>query len=290
MTKVYRDFFAAFMESIQTEQIADILMVLFILLGIGLLIVWQVRYPLWSSLERCPIRRNRLPLFFPFLQVFVWLAAIGLLDIILKKVLSGRPDSTILLAQSIVLTAVEVALAAFFILTAQFAFVRGLKGFGLRLCTVGKDLFWAAVNLVAVYPVILLALWVTIQAGQWLVGPDFNLEKHQTLEELQNASMAFKCFLIFSTLIIVPIFEELLFRGLMQSVLTAYFTKPWPAIAITSVVFASMHPGTHFAGIFVLSAGLGYAYEKSGSLLRPILIHLIFNSISIVAALLSGTT
>jgi membrane protease YdiL (CAAX protease family) len=287
MKRVYQDFFAAFMESIQTERIADILMVLFILLGIGLLIIWQVKYPLWSSLERCPIRRNRLPLFFPFLQVFVWLVAIGLLDIILKKVLSGRPDSTIQLAQSIVLTAVEVALAAFFVLTAEFAFVRGLKGFGLRFRTVGKDLFWAAVNLVAVYPVILLALWATIQTGQWLVGPEFNLEKHQTLKELENASMGVKCFLIFSTMIVVPVFEELLFRGLMQSTLTAYLTKPWPAIAITSVMFASMHPGTHFAGIFVLSVCLGYAYEKSGSLLRSIFIHILFNTISIVGVLLS---
>lgn len=261
-------------------------MVLFILLGIGLLISWQVQYPLASSLERCPVRRNRLPLFFPFFQLFVWLAAMGLLNLILEKALSGRSDSTIQFVQGVVLTTVEVVMAAFFILTGQFAFVRGLKGIGLRFRTVGKDLFWAAVNLIAVYPVILLALWATIQAGQWISGPEFGLEKHQTLEELENASMGVKCFLVFSTLIVVPVFEELLFRGLMQSTLAAYLTKPWLAIGITSLMFASMHPGTHFAGIFVLSAGLGYAYEKSGSLLRPILIHISFNTISILAVLL----
>ena len=263
-------------------------MVLFILLGIGLLISWQVQYPLASSLERCPVRRNRLPLFFPFFQLFVWLAAMGLLNVILEKVLSGRPDSTIQLAQGIVLTAVEVAMAAFFVLTAQFAFVRGLKGFGLRFRTVGKDLFWAAVNLVAVYPVILLALWATIEAGQWIAGPEFGLEKHQTLEELENASMGVKCFLVFSTLIVVPVFEELLFRGLMQSTLTAYLAKPWLAIAITSVAVCLHASRARILPEYLaLSAGLGYAYEKSGSLLRSILIHIIFNTISIVAVLFS---
>jgi hypothetical protein len=145
------------------------------------------------------------------------------------------------------------------------------------------------VNLVAVYPVILLALWATIQTGQWLVGPEFGLEKHKTLEELQQASMMTKCLLVVSTLVVVPIFEELLFRGLIQSALTAYLTHRWLAIVITSVLFASMHPGTHFLGIFALSMGLGYAYEKSGSLLRSILIHIYFNAVSVLAVLFKVT-
>jgi membrane protease YdiL (CAAX protease family) len=274
------------MENVRTEQIAGILTTLWVLLGIGLLIGWQVRYPLLSSLDHCPVRRNRLPLYFPFFQLFVWLVTVGLLNIILQKVFSSRSDTTIQLAQGIAMTAVEIVLAVFFILTAQFAFVRGLRGFGLRLRTLGKDLFRGALNLIAVYPVIMFALWVTIAVGQRLVGPEFSLEQHQTLEDLKNASTAVKCFLVFSTLLVVPVFEELLFRGLMQSVLTAYLEKPWPAIGITSVMFAAMHPGTHFLGIFALSCCLGYAYEKSGSLLRSILIHIYFNSISVLAVLL----
>jgi membrane protease YdiL (CAAX protease family) len=277
------------MEKMQIEQAAHLFMVLFILLGIGLLICWQARCPLASSLDRCPIRRNRLPMYFPFFQLFVWMLATVLLNVILKKILSGKPDSTIQVAQTAVFTAVEATLAAFFIITAKFAFVRGLKGFGLRLRTVGKDIFWAAVNLTAVYPVILLALWLTIQTGQWISGPEFGLEKHPTLEELVKASMMVKCFIVFSTLIVVPVFEELLFRGLIQSTLTAHLGRPWQAIAITSLMFAALHPSvTHFAGLLVLSICLGYAYEKSGSLLRPMLIHVLFNTISITAVLISG--
>jgi membrane protease YdiL (CAAX protease family) len=37
--------------------------------------------------------------------------------------------------------------------------------------------------------------------------------------------------------------------------------------------------------LFVLGVTMGYAYEKSGSLLRSIFIHAMFNGISIVANL-----
>jgi membrane protease YdiL (CAAX protease family) len=284
--RVYWNFFVVLMENIQIQQITDGFAVFFILLGIGLLISWQARYPFGSSLERCSVRRNRLPLFFPFFQLFVWLVAIALLSVILKKALSGRSESTI---RFIAVAVVEAAMAAFFVLIAKFAFVRGLKGFGLRMRTVGRDIFWAAVNLTAAYPVIFLALWLTVQAGQWISGPEFGLEKHPTLEELVKASMMVKCFLVFSTLVIVPVFEEMLFRGLIQSTLTAYLGQPWPAIAITSLLFAAMHPSkTHWAGLFVLSICLGYAYEKSGSLFRPILIHVFFNTRTIITVLIYG--
>jgi membrane protease YdiL (CAAX protease family) len=256
------------------------------LAGIGLLIAWQVQKPLLSSLDRIPARRNRLPLFFPFLQLFVWMAAMWLLGEILKKTLASRPESTMQFAQNLVVAALEVAMSAFFVLTARFAFVRGLKGFGLRFQTIGKDMFWAVINLIAAYPAILLLLWLTVQAGRLFVGPDFELQKHQTLVELQNAATAIKIFLIISALSIVPVFEELLFRGLLQSTLTAYLARPWASIALTSMAFAAMHPGTHFFGIFALSCCLGYAYEKSGSILRPIFIHILFNSASVLAALL----
>jgi membrane protease YdiL (CAAX protease family) len=257
------------------------------LTGVGLLIAWQIQEPLLSSLGRIPARRNRLPLFFPFLQLFVWIAATALLGEILKRTLASRPESVVRFAQTLVLVALEVAMSVFFVLTARFAFVRGLKGFGLRFRTIGKDIFWAAVNLIAAYPVILLLLWLTIQVGRLFVGPDFELPKHQSLVELSgNNPLWMKIFLVFSILVIVPAFEELLFRGLLQSTLTAYLARPWASIALTSVVFAAMHPGTHFFGIFALSCCIGYAYEKSGSLLRPIFIHVLFNSASVLAALL----
>ena len=85
----------------------------------------------------------------------------------------------------------------------------------------------------------------------------------------------------------VPIFEEMLFRGILQSMIRRYLGSPWAAILISSVIFALMHPyWMHLPALFMLSLGMGYAYERSGSLVRPIFVHAIFNSASITAALL----
>jgi len=62
--------------------------------------------------------------------------------------------------------------------------------------------------------------------------------------------------------------------------------RVWLAIVISSGLFAMMHanPG-HWPALFVLGIGMGYAYEKSGSLLQPIFIHALFNATTIAATL-----
>ncbi|MHC4216494.1 MAG: CPBP family glutamic-type intramembrane protease [Planctomycetota bacterium] len=60
----------------------------------------------------------------------------------------------------------------------------------------------------------------------------------------------------------------------------------WLAIICTSIIFASIHANlTHWPALFMLSMCLGYAYEKSGSIIRPIFIHIIFNAIRIITAI-----
>jgi membrane protease YdiL (CAAX protease family) len=86
--------------------------------------------------------------------------------------------------------------------------------------------------------------------------------------------------------LIAPTLEEMLFRGLFQSAIHSYTNRPWLSILLTSAIFAMVHsnPG-HWPALAVLSVGLGYSYEKSGSLFRPIIIHALFNAASIAAAL-----
>ena len=76
--------------------------------------------------------------------------------------------------------------------------------------------------------------------------------------------------------------EEIIFRGLLQSLLRSYVRKPWLAIALTSFVFMLVHQPWHWPAIFVLSAALGYAYEKSGSLWRPFVMHALFNGFTVL--------
>jgi membrane protease YdiL (CAAX protease family) len=56
--------------------------------------------------------------------------------------------------------------------------------------------------------------------------------------------------------------------------------RAWAAIVLTSMLFAVVHPLWMFPPIFLLAVGLGYAYERTGNLWTPIIIHCVFNSIS----------
>ena len=86
----------------------------------------------------------------------------------------------------------------------------------------------------------------------------------------------------------MPVFEEFLFRGLIQSTARSYLKSPWLAIIATSLLFALMHLPEHWPAIFILSLAIGYSYERSGSLFRPIFIHIMFNTANVCAALLAG--
>jgi membrane protease YdiL (CAAX protease family) len=60
----------------------------------------------------------------------------------------------------------------------------------------------------------------------------------------------------------------------------------WFAIVFSSALFAIVHAEpAHWPALFVLGMCLGYAYEKSGSLLRPIFIHAIFNGVTVLFVL-----
>ncbi len=254
---------------------------------LGLYSVGLVLLAAWWLDWRYPIRRTRLPLFFPIFQILVWLSAALMANEIIKRLFHDKPESTLLFAQNAASAIIQMILGISLLCFAQVSFIRGLKGIGLCWKTLKTDLWKGALTLAAVYPVILFALQTTVLIGILFVGKDFSLEQHQSLAELtQTSSFAMKILLIVSAAFIAPLFEELLFRGLLQTTLTAYLQKPLLAVVITSTIFSLLHPSTHFAGIFVLSFGMGLAYEKSGSLFRSIWMHILFNSISLVGTLL----
>ncbi|MEN8127950.1 MAG: CPBP family intramembrane glutamic endopeptidase, partial [Planctomycetota bacterium] len=167
------------------------------------------------------------------------------------------------------------------------AFARRLKGFGLNIRTIHKDTGFSVVYLLAVFPPIQFALIAVLVAVQF-VKSDFEIQDHQTLTFLtESSSIAVIIMTVLIASVVVPVFEEMVFRGFLQSALRSA-TTPWTAILVTSALFASIHlPNyAHMPSLFILSCGMGYAYERSGSLFRPILMHVFFNGFSITMKLL----
>ncbi len=81
------------------------------------------------------------------------------------------------------------------------------------------------------------------------------------------------------TVILVPLGEELLFRGILQGQLRRSFS-PAITVAATTLLFAIFHLDL-IQGSYVLIAGfaLSVSYQLTRNILLPILMHMVFNLI-----------
>lgn len=92
--------------------------------------------------------------------------------------------------------------------------------------------------------------------------------------------------------LLVPIAEEILFRGCLQTWLR-HWLRPGQAIVLTSTLFAFFHFSSSqnidnvplLASLFLLSCFLGYLYERQQSLWASIGLHGTFNGVSVILIL-----
>lgn len=256
--------------------------------GVGLFAAWLVRTSLGrKSLVHSRPRRNTMLPITPFIPFAVWFLGIFVLQSIVLTLIDPADDETEAISNYIAFGAGAVLTIGLILPLARYHFARGLKGFGLNPRTIGKDLGVAAVKLLAVWPLVLAAIIVTTRIGQAIKGQDYEIPRHQELEVVAGFSSVWVRGLVaVMAVVIAPLLEEMLFRGLLQTLLRTYVGRPWPAIVVTSLLFAVVHADVpHWPALFVLSLGLGYAYEKSGSLFQPIFMHAFFNGVVIAAAL-----
>ncbi|WP_423188166.1 CPBP family intramembrane glutamic endopeptidase [Alishewanella sp. d11] len=91
---------------------------------------------------------------------------------------------------------------------------------------------------------------------------------------------------IVMTVFIVPIVEELMFRGYFQTKLISVFRNAQVRYVIVSLFFTLMHFSVSFytlAKIFSFSILVCWVREHSNSVYPAILLHMIFNAIGLIA-------
>jgi len=94
--------------------------------------------------------------------------------------------------------------------------------------------------------------------------------------------------LFFIAIIVAPVFEEVVFRGVLLPVMVrrAGF---WPGIMLVSIIFGGMHLHLpSFLPLFLLSVMFSLAYARTQSLLVPISMHALFNGVTVALLLLMG--
>ena len=90
-----------------------------------------------------------------------------------------------------------------------------------------------------------------------------------------------------------PFVEELVYRVFLQGALLKWLKSPWLAIVITALIFAGIHrvglnpvPWHALIPIFAVGLACGVAYERTRRVGVPIMIHLCFNLLNVILAML----
>lgn len=112
----------------------------------------------------------------------------------------------------------------------------------------------------------------------------------QIKNTLEYPSLFF--WMVVAVTLVVPIMEEFLFRGVLQSALRQHF-KACPAILLTSLLFTFFHFSfeqgvnniTILCSLYILSLFLGFLRERQGNLWGSIGLHITFNAVSVLMIL-----
>jgi membrane protease YdiL (CAAX protease family) len=97
---------------------------------------------------------------------------------------------------------------------------------------------------------------------------------------------------VIAAVVLAPVAEELLFRGLLHRGLRRRL-RIVPATALSSVLFAVVHVDVALSqplalvGLTLVGVILAVAYERTGSLIVPVVIHAVHNAVTITAVVVS---
>ena len=121
-----------------------------------------------------------------------------------------------------------------------------------------------------------ITLWLTQR-----FAPAYELSTHRVLQVIheEHVRVWVPIVLWAGSAMVTPVAEEFFFRGVVQGAIRNAVGRSGPAIFIGGGVFAMAHMDQPHVipTMWVLGIVLGYAYERTGSLLAPIVIHALFN-------------
>ncbi|MCA1192303.1 CPBP family intramembrane glutamic endopeptidase [Saccharopolyspora sp. 6V] len=95
-------------------------------------------------------------------------------------------------------------------------------------------------------------------------------------------------------LVVVPVqsaAEEFAFRGFLLQAVSAWFRTPWPAIALTSLLFLLGHGYTDplvWCQLLVMAVSMCWLVVRTGGLEAAIALHVVNNSLSLLVGGLGG--
>ncbi len=158
-----------------------------------------------------------------------------------------------------------------------------------------REILFAGVGVVVLLIIYFNVTIISVTVAAML-GFDTPTVGHELLRAMRDSdSHVVLTLLILAAVVLAPISEEFIYRGFVQSAVLNMLAKQrephhrWLAIIITSALFATLHLGAvawqALPGLFVVGVVVGWLYERTGSLLTPILVHMGFNGLMVTVTL-----
>lgn len=169
----------------------------------------------------------------------------------------------------------DVLAVVFIIYFTAHQYKDSLASIGLSLKNFVKNVFYGIVGYIAAVPLLVaVLLLVALVVSLTKYVP----EKQMVVEMfLREKNVPFLIYSAIFTGIIGPIIEELFFRGFMYNAFKKRIGIFW-AMFITSAIFASLHSNlVSFFPILALGFVLAYMYEKTGTIVSSVTVHMVHN-------------
>lgn len=199
--------------------------------------------------------------------------------------MAGLGDRAVMVvAQTVLLQVFFAALLGFYL-----GYLRRIdlgEFFGLRRLGGKKLVMWSIGGLVVCYVVVVVAAL----AGHALLSrAGMDAELQVPVEMLLEAGpVPLKVLLVLAAVVGAPLMEEVVFRGFLYPVMKRHSERFFAAV-FTAAVFALAHQNLgSVLPLFALGLLFAAAFELSGSLVLPMVLHGLFNGSQIALVFLAG--
>lgn len=158
------------------------------------------------------------------------------------------------------------------------------EAFGLNFSGLKRAAGQGLAGYIGIVPIVVVASFMS-QFFFYTAGCPVTLQDVVTIFlEPQSGWSLF--FLLILAVVVAPLVEEALFRGVLLPVLMKK-TGTGTAVVVSSLFFAAIHQHLPSAApLFILAVVLALMYIYSGSLWAPIVLHAVFNGVSVGVILL----
>jgi len=137
---------------------------------------------------------------------------------------------------------------------------------------------------IAVLPVAITVQIICVKVIEALGGHPTEQAAVTLMSDAKSVST--QVYLAFFAIVVAPVAEEFVFRGVLFPVLRQLGFRRFAWFGV-SALFALIHVNLpSFVPLFVLALALTWLYEKTDRLLAPIIMHVLFNTFGVIMVFL----